>query len=69
MGLENFQTELLSILAEFMQKKEFKAEDREIMNQGLSIWMSCIASDPKLLNQIFDEADDAVMSDDSVKFS
>jgi len=31
-----------------MSKKETetKMNDREIVSQGLSIWMSCIASDP-----------------------
>jgi hypothetical protein len=57
LGLENFQEELLGILADFMLKKECKQEDRDIMNQGLSIWMSCIASDPKLLNGIFSSID------------
>ena len=54
-GLASFQVDLLRTLAEFMSKKETKADDREIVSQGLSIWMSCIASDPKLLNQIYSD--------------
>jgi hypothetical protein len=53
LGLESFQIELLNILAEFMVKKDTKGDDREIVNQGLSIWMSCLASDPKLFNRIY----------------
>jgi len=38
-----------------MSKKELKIDDREIVSQGLSIWMSCIASDPELLNLLYDD--------------
>jgi hypothetical protein len=54
-GLESFQVDLLRTLAAFMSKKEPKADDREIVSQGLSIWMSCIASEPKLLNQLYSD--------------
>ena len=36
-----------------MDKRDIRAEDSEIVNQGLSIWLSCLASDPKLLNVIY----------------
>ena len=55
LGLESFQVELLGILYEFMNKKDTKIEDREIVSQGTSIWMSCLASDPKLLHRIYDD--------------
>jgi hypothetical protein len=55
-GLSQFQSDLLRIIAEFMGKKDpKKLEDREIVSKGLSIWMSCIASDPLLLNQLQDD--------------
>jgi hypothetical protein len=54
-GLGSFQIELLGILYEFMSKKDIKVEDRDIVGQGLSIWMGCLASDPKLLTEIYDD--------------
>jgi len=36
-----------------MDKRDIRAEDIEIVSQGLSIWLSCLASDPKLLNVIY----------------
>jgi len=55
LGLETFQVELLGILYEFMSKRDTKLEDSKIVSQGLSIWMSCLASDPKLLRSIYDD--------------
>lgn len=54
-GLASFQGDLLRILAEFMSKKDTKVEDRSIISQGLSIWMSCVASDPALLNRLYED--------------
>jgi hypothetical protein len=51
--LESFQKEILGIITAFMDKRDIRAEDSEIVNQGLSIWLSCLASDPKLLNVIY----------------
>lgn len=56
-GLESFQGDLLRVLAQFMAKKETKVEDRDILAQGLSIWMSCIASNPELLNTLYQDAE------------
>jgi hypothetical protein len=38
-----------------MGKKDTKIDDREIVSQGLSIWMSCIASEPSLLNRVYED--------------
>lgn len=51
--LESFQKEILGIITAFMDKRDIRAEDSEIVNQGLSIWLSCLASDPKLLNVVY----------------
>ena len=55
LGLDSFQADLLAILAEFIGKKDTNLDDREIVSKGLSIWMSCIASEPKLLNHIYQD--------------
>jgi hypothetical protein len=54
-GLASFQADLLRILAEFLGKKETKSDDRAIVGQGLSIWMSCIASEPQLLSGLYSD--------------
>lgn len=56
-GLESFQGDLLRVLAQFMAKKETKVEDRDILAQGLSIWMSCIACNPELLNILYQDVE------------
>lgn len=52
--LESFQEEIIGVIIAFMDKRDIKEEDSEIVKQGLSVWLSCIASDPKLLNKIFE---------------
>jgi hypothetical protein len=51
--LESFQEEIIGVIRAFMDKRDIKAEDSEIVKQGLSVWLSCLASDPKLLNRVY----------------
>lgn len=51
--LESFQEEIVGVIRAFMDKRDIKAEDSEIVKQGLSVWLSCLASDPKLLNRVY----------------
>ena len=51
--LESFQEEIIGVITAFMDKRDIKAEDSEIVKQGLSVWLSCLASDPKLLNRVY----------------
>lgn len=52
--LESFQEEIIGVITAFMDKRDIKEEDSEIVKQGLSVWLSCLASDPKLLNKIYE---------------
>lgn len=52
--LESFQEEIIGVITAFMDKRDIKEEDSEIVKQGLSVWLSCLASDPNLLNKIYE---------------
>lgn len=54
-GLEEFQQQLLDVIFRFIESSESKVEDTEIVKQGLSIWMSCLASEPSLFNMLVEE--------------
>jgi len=55
LGLDEFQKLLLKVIFNFINTKDFRAEDSEIVNQGLSIWMSCLASKPTLFNMLIED--------------
>ena len=56
-GLEAFQDQLLVVILDYIDRKDSKVEDTDIITQGLSIWLSCLASNPTFLNKIYNEFD------------
>jgi hypothetical protein len=55
--LKNFQNQLLQIIALVLQKKDsLLLDDRLIIDQALGIWISCIVSEPSLLQELFNSA-------------
>jgi hypothetical protein len=54
-GLQEFQQQLLDVIFNFINTQDSRAEETEIVNQGLSIWMSCLASEPTLFNMLIQE--------------
>jgi hypothetical protein len=54
-GLDAFQQQLLGVIVDSINRRDSKIEDTEIVNQGLSIWMSCLASEPSILNELYKE--------------
>jgi hypothetical protein len=52
---------------DFIDRKDSKIEDTEIVDQGLSIWISCLASDPSILRYLFEDSGD--QANDQAKFT
>ena len=48
--LVSFQNELLSIINEFITQDVIRPEDEDIIGEAVGIWISCLTSEPKLLN-------------------
>lgn len=46
----------MGVIVDFINQEDSKIEDTEIVNQGLSIWMSCLASQPAVLNRLYEES-------------
>lgn len=45
------------VILDYIDRKDSKVEDTDIITQGLSIWLSCLASNPTFLNKIYNEFD------------
>ena len=55
-GLEEFQTDILGILSELIERQSINKNDEnsEIIAASLSIWMSCMAKQPAIFNHVID---------------
>jgi len=55
---KQFQKQLLSILQLVLQKgSAIMSSDRSIIDQGLSLWMSCLVFNPELLEEVYKQED------------
>lgn len=58
MELGAFQREVLSIIVEFIWQDTINTEDVDIVNEGIIIWVSCLSSEPTLLNSLMSGKDE-----------
>jgi hypothetical protein len=57
-GLDKFQSEILAILTQFISAPAIKPEDEQIIKKCLRLWISCLSSEPRLMNSVITQKDD-----------
>ena len=56
----------MGVVVDSINREDSRIEDTEIVNQGLSIWMGCLASQPAVLNRLYQESGEGGGAHDKV---